>query len=332
MNAAPATVGQAVSLLQVYVDYQHLLGGSRDYRRDRVRAAERFLDAHPDLDAWMARPLAARLVDLARWDMAWPLIGFAILTGRCKADADLLFAKNFGHTMARWTAGLFPTDIVRLTAAASRVGESELSTTELLRRALPMAVAFTGRPPSQLTVADLDDLNSAVAASQQLTPSMRRTWSKYVFALRRTLFEAGVIDSPALRHRGGGRATREARLAAVPAPEIRQTMSAYIDARSTVLRPKTIDKLTSALARGVNLAKHDQRRPAETTFGLDGLDRSGTTVRLALPPTEPRGCRWPSRQPRRARRTCPGTNPNTAGLLISSLRPSGARRWRARPR
>lgn len=248
MNAAPVTSRPTAGLVEVYADHQHLLGGSRDYRRDRVRAAERFLDAHPDLDVWMDRPLAVRLVDLARWDLAWPLVGFAVLTGRCRADADLLFAKNFGHSMARWTAGLFPTDIVRLTAAASRVGESELSTTELLRRALPMAVAFAGQPPSQLTAADLDGLDGAVAATQQLTPAMRRTWRKHVFALRRTLFEAGVIDRPAMRRRGGGRATREARLAAVAAAEIRQTMLAYIDARCTVLRPKTIEKLTSALA------------------------------------------------------------------------------------
>ena len=43
-------------------------------------------------------------------------------------------------------------------------------------------------------------------------------------------------------------ATRHARLAAVAAPELRRTLLAYLDVRATVLRPKTIDKLTSALA------------------------------------------------------------------------------------
>ncbi len=58
--------------------------------------------------------------------------------------------------MGRWTAGLFPADVSPLAAAADRLGEPEQSTGQLLRRALPMAVAVSGRAPSQLTVQDLD--------------------------------------------------------------------------------------------------------------------------------------------------------------------------------
>lgn len=79
-------------------------------------------------------------------------------------------------------------------------------------------MAFNGHAPSQLTVDDLDALAAAVDATQQLTPPMRRKWRAHVFALRRVLFEGGVIDAPAVHRRGGGRATRQARLAAVPAP------------------------------------------------------------------------------------------------------------------
>lgn len=237
-----------VGLLEDYTAQQHVLGGAPSYRRDRVAAARRFLAAYPALDVWMARPLDGRLADLRRRTDAWQFVGFAILTGACHADADLLFAKNFGHSMARWTAGLFADDYARLDAAAARLGESECSTIELLRRALPMAAAFTGRPPAQLTTEDLDALDLAVADTQHLTPAMRRTWRSHVFGLRRVLFEAGVTDTPAIRRRGGGRATREARLAVVAAPEIRRTLLAYIDARAAVLRPKTIEKLTSALA------------------------------------------------------------------------------------
>jgi hypothetical protein len=57
-----------------------------------------------------------------------------------------------------------------------------------------------------------------------------------------------MVDLPAQRRREGGRATRQARLAAVRALEIRRTLLAYLDVRATVLRPKTIEKLTSALA------------------------------------------------------------------------------------
>ena len=236
-------------LLELYVDHQHLLGGAPSWRRERVAAAREFLHDHPDLDVWMAGELDSRLVELKRRRPGtWPFVGFAILTGACHADADFLFAKNFGHSMARWTAGLFPDDVAALSEAATRLGVPDKTATAWLRRAVPLAVAFTGQAPSMVTVEDLDALDVAVATTQRMTANMRRGWSSYVFGLRQLLFEARITDDPAVRRRGGGRATREARLAVVAAPDIRRTLLAYIDARTAVLRPKSIEKLTSALA------------------------------------------------------------------------------------
>jgi hypothetical protein len=87
---------------------------------------------------------------------------------------------------------------------------------------------------------------------------MRRGRQGQLFRLRRVLFEAGMVDLPAQHRREGGPATRNARLAAVAAPELRRTLLAYLDVRATVLRPKTIDKLTSALAIfGEFICDHD---------------------------------------------------------------------------
>ncbi|MDP8960382.1 MAG: tyrosine-type recombinase/integrase [Actinomycetota bacterium] len=241
-------VGTAGGLLDAYAQSQHLLGGSPSYQRDRLTAARRFLEAHPDLKVWMARPLEARLIELRRRRLSWPLVVFALLTGRCQADADFLFAKNFGHTMARLTAGLFAEDWQRLTRAAERLEMSTGSARRALREQLPLIVAFTGRAPASLTVADLDALAEAIETSQALDQSGRRHRRAGLFALRRVLFEAGVVDEPAVHRREGGPATPQGRLAAVTAPEIRWTILAYLDARAAVLRPKSIEKLTSALA------------------------------------------------------------------------------------
>jgi hypothetical protein len=70
---------------------------------------------------------------------------------RDRRVSHLLFAKHFGHTMARWTAGRYPEDFGRLAQAADRLGESDQRAAALLRQALPFAVAFTGRAPSQLS-------------------------------------------------------------------------------------------------------------------------------------------------------------------------------------
>ena len=71
------------------------------------------------------------------------------MTGRCRTDAEFLFAKNFGHSVAGWIAVLFPADVERLCDAADRLGAR--SPAVAVREALPLAVMFTGRPPSAVT-------------------------------------------------------------------------------------------------------------------------------------------------------------------------------------
>lgn len=247
MSVLTATV-KSDGLLDAYAQHQQLFGGSLSYQRARISAARDFLHAHPDLGVWMAEPLDRRLVELRRRPLAWPLVGFALLTGRCRADADFLFAKNFGHSMARWTALLFGDDMQRLEDAADRLDTPAASTRRLLREALPLAVAFAGCAPSSLTEQTLAALDEAVATTTRLSGPMRRRHRAHLFGLRRLLFEARMLGQPPVHRRGGGPATRQARLAKVRAPEIRQTIVAYLDARAAVLRPKTIEKLTSALA------------------------------------------------------------------------------------
>jgi integrase len=242
----PSTTASSAELLEAFIEHNDLLGGQPAYRRQRLAAARTFLNDHPDLEAWMTTPVEARLVELRRNPFAWQLVAFGIVSGRCQADPELLFAKNFGHSMARWVTGLFLDDVERLRAAADRLGAA--SAAVAVREVLPLAVAFTGRPPSALTVDDLDALRETIDTTPLLTEAMRRGRRAHLFRLRRLLFEAGMVELPAQHRREGGPATRQARLAAVRTPEFRRTLLAYLDVRSTVLRPKTIEKLTSALA------------------------------------------------------------------------------------
>ena len=70
MNA-PATAVTAPSLLASFTHSNDVLGGQPAYRRVQVAAARAFLADHPDLDAWMAAPVEARLVELQRRPLAW---------------------------------------------------------------------------------------------------------------------------------------------------------------------------------------------------------------------------------------------------------------------
>jgi hypothetical protein len=113
-----------LGLIDAYAAAQTVLGGRLDYQRVRVRAAERFLADHPNLVAWMGRPVEQRLDDLARSGDAWPLITFALISTRLRSDAEFLLRKGFGHSMRRWVVGLYPHETGLLRDAAGRIGVS----------------------------------------------------------------------------------------------------------------------------------------------------------------------------------------------------------------
>jgi hypothetical protein len=90
----------------------------------------------------MAGPTQARLTDLRRVK-AWPLLTFAVLTGRLPVDLDLLLAKDlggFGHTAET----LFPDDYAPARQVAARLGWSPRWTLDVLHECLPWCWPWPG--------------------------------------------------------------------------------------------------------------------------------------------------------------------------------------------
>lgn len=248
MMTEAVAVAAPVSVLDAYVANDDMLGGQASYRRLRVRVARAFCDDHPDLDSWMARPLEGRLVELAERPLVWSFIAFAMVSTRCQGDIELLMAKNFGHSMGRWVAALYPDECDALHAGAARIGISATRADGLIAEGLALVISFCGHPPSRITAADLDAVDTAITTvSARPSEAIRRRRRSWLFGLRKLLFEAGLVDCPPAQRREGGPQTRQGRLAVVAATEIRETLLAYLDARATVLRPKSIAKITSAL-------------------------------------------------------------------------------------
>ncbi len=235
-------------LLEAYIADCAVMAPSPGQLRGYIRAAETFQADHPDLGEWMTRPVDARLVELSRRTNSWPFVFFALLSGRCRGDLDFLVAKKFGHTGGRTVAALYPSDVTRLRDAARRIGHSDASFNNLLGGVIPLAIAHFAVPPSALRVDDLEALVAFTESSPRLTAAMRRGRHSQLFRLRQLLFQADMTEDPPPRRREGGPATRAQRLSAVPSAGVRHSILAYLEARSAVVRPKTLDKLTSALA------------------------------------------------------------------------------------
>ena len=233
-------------LIESYAGYCHdlIAAGvlSDRARRDRLRLARQFLDQHPDLDGWMGRPLPARLRDLDRVK-AWPLLTFAILTGRLVVDLDLLLVKDlggFGHATER----LHAEDYRSGREIAARLGWSRRWTYDVLHECLPLLLAWTGRSMRAVTGDDLDRFEAALQASMVVSVSSRRAYRARLFGLRQLLFEARVIDRPPTRQRTA--ASFVDRLSVVT-PEIARVMLRYLEVRSAVLRPSTVSSLCDSL-------------------------------------------------------------------------------------
>jgi len=159
---------------------------------------------------------------------------------------DLLVAKKLGG-LGRCAEDEYPSDFAILRQAAARLSWGRQFTEQVVRQALVVAIAFTGRAPHELTVADLDELDAAVDASPHIAAAQRFIHHKQTHGLRQLLYEAHIVDVPAPSRRA---ATSDAtKLAhAVAAPEILRTMTAYLHNRSTQLRPGTITGIANDLA------------------------------------------------------------------------------------
>jgi site-specific recombinase XerD len=255
-------------MLDGYIDFCRRLQVSDRALRDRLRAARTLLADYPDLQRWMGRPVQSRMSDLRR-SSAWPLVGWAILSGRVAADLDLLLVKDFG-TLGTTAELLFDADFADAHTAAGRLGWSPTWARSIVREALVLTIAATGRTMRQLTAHDLEQLRDRMDASPLITDAARKRHKAQLFGLAQLLFEADVIDSPPRRHYPAA-ATIEQRFAdALPDTAIRTAMTRYVTARKTVLSTSSVDGLVNDLIPfGVFLAEHHP-----DVVALRQLDRS----------------------------------------------------------
>lgn len=211
--------------------------------RDRLRSAQAFLAAHPDLDAWLDRSLPTRLADLRRI-RAWPLLSYLACEGAISLDIDLLLAKDLGG-LGRSAERYWAADFERVTRVAVRLGWSPRWTLDVLRETLPLVLVWTGKALDGLGETDLDAFRAAVEASPAATGWSRRSYRARLFGLRALLHELGVLDEPPRRRLRA--ATLAERFEVVPAAEVRRVMLRYVEARSAVLARPSLDRLTNDL-------------------------------------------------------------------------------------
>jgi integrase len=231
-------------LLEDYFDFVATLEIDKSMRWARRAAARRFLAVHPDLDVWMARPTPARLVDLHR-HKAWPLLTWALTTGRISTDLELLLAKPSGVDLGVWWTRAHPDDVARVHQAAGVLGWSANWTRQVAAHTLPMLLLWLDKSLDELTDADFaragDEADRACVG-----PSTRNRFVGRCTALAQACFQLGIINEPPPDPRPPSRSPT-AHAATIAQPAIRREVVRYAEVISTTLRRSSVQMRIKAI-------------------------------------------------------------------------------------
>lgn len=128
--------------------------GSRVYR-DGARA---FLSCWPDPQTWAREPLEQRLGIASH---IRPFVTFLMLHGHLRPGLDWLVRRKLVGLLDNVCRSPLAGDLARYQAAAVAVGFSEHMVKRTAERVVVRLLIQTGRPLERLTVADLDELDTA---------------------------------------------------------------------------------------------------------------------------------------------------------------------------
>jgi integrase len=277
-------------LLAAYLEHIRTLSLGGRAMRDRDRIATEFLGRHPDLSAWMTAPAASRAAELKRTG-AWPLVCYAIGTGQLWLDLDLAGIKHLTG-LGRAVEDRDPAGFAAARAAGLRLGWTPAWVETVLSECLAVLLAWHGGPAADLTAEAVDAFEASLSSSMTMPRSSLLAYRCRLASLRQILFETRVTDAPP--RRGPRARSLEQRFADVPvAAAIGQVLLRYVQARSAVLRPKSVESLVNDLLPFADyLSSH---HPAITS--LRQLQRGHIEGYLA----------WHRTRPWRGRRAAAGT-------------------------
>jgi site-specific recombinase XerD len=252
-GAAPAagplvqTLSDRLEPQRLLVDHDAFVAGlaCRDQaKRLRRRGAQRLLSMHPDLRAWMARPVADRIAQ-ARALQAWPFLSWCFATGRLVPELDLLAGKGQGGHFSLW-ARLHPDDMRRVRDAAAVFDWVAHWRLRITDNAFPLVCLTRSVTLQTMTAVDLDAVEDAIAASVMLTGIHRQHWLSQHHGLRAVCYQLDVLDQP-LAHPNARRQTAEQRAAGISQLEIRRVVARYLTTITATLRPKTVTGRAASL-------------------------------------------------------------------------------------
>jgi integrase len=234
----------AAELLAEHAAFVATLPCRDQAKRLRQRGAARLLAAHPDLSAWMRRPVTDRLAEVRRLD-AWPFLSWCFAAGHVRPDLELLALKGRGTHFTTW-ARFHADEVSRATAAAEALGWCPEYVPRVAVNALALVCLTRGPDLDEVTAADLDAVGEQVESSPLIPHRTRVHLRAEHHSLRMVCYQLGVIDVPP-RHGNAREFSAVERVADITQPQIRRVVARYLLTIASMVRPKTVEGRAATL-------------------------------------------------------------------------------------
>ena len=231
----------AGELVEEYDDWLAVDGhGSASYRN----AAWAFLGHWPEPASFAAEALE---VQLRLGASQRPFVTFLMLTGRLRPGYDYLAHRKIGGLLAQAGRSALAADVTRFATAATDLDYGGHVIKRVTERVVLRILIQTGKSLDEVTVADLDDLSTAMRCYAEAKGN-RTGWANdrgLVLTGHRVLFHLGVLaDPPEDPRRRPGLAGHYSK---VPEP-LRSLFLDYCAQAAATRAPATVKSVASHLA------------------------------------------------------------------------------------
>lgn len=237
MKAAAAQLTDSCrDLLGAYLAHVASLSLCANSVKTRARTARRFLEANPDLNSWMRKPVEARSVEVRRRG-AHQFIEWCFIEGHLRPDLGFLMGHKPASLYVRW-ARRHAEQVTRVREAGQRIGWKPRWVDRVSVEALGLLSMWSGKSLDELSDDDLPAFFAALDDTPHVTAGVRTKMRARMFGLQQALYQLEICRVPPKEwHRDPWSVTDH--FAAVPQPEIRAMMVRYVKTVSTTIAPAT---------------------------------------------------------------------------------------------
>jgi len=269
MPPAPAIARAPEPARALLAAYRRWLAARGCGNRAFEQAARSFLARWPDPQTWAAEPLPRRL---AAGSSTRPLLGFLMLHGHLRPGYDCLLERKLPALLRELPASPLGGPADRFLAAAAELGYSNRSRVGMVSQVASRLLIQTGRSLQELTQADLDDFEAAIAEREQRRDRPFKHYRSALYATHAVLYHLGAQVEPS-RKNTPPEWTWQAHLAGVP-ESLRRSMVAYLECCQGTRTRSTVSHMAGRLAHFgrflaqldpelVSLAELDRQRHIE---------------------------------------------------------------------